>query len=79
MPLIKSSNDGLACLVLSNTNGVSCHVNENTCVGVVHEVSLVDPGTQTAGLWTLDWTMDWTERRPLPDAHALIYLTRVHY
>ena len=45
--LIKSSNDGLAYLVLSNTNGVSCHIDENTCVGVVHEVSLVDPGTQT--------------------------------
>jgi len=46
--LIDASNDGLAYLVLSNTNGVSCQIDENTCVGVVHEVSLVDPGTQSA-------------------------------
>ena len=27
-------------------NDVSCHIDENTCVGVVHEVFLVDPGIQ---------------------------------
>ena len=46
--LINASNDGLAYLVLSNTNGVSCQIDENTCAGVVHEVALVDPGAQSA-------------------------------
>jgi len=46
--LINASSDGFAYLVLSNTNGVSCQIDENTCIGVVHEVSLVDPGTQSA-------------------------------
>ena len=45
--LINASNDGFAYLVLSNTNGVSCQIDENSCIGVVHEVALVDPGTQT--------------------------------
>ena len=46
--LINASNDSFAYLVLSNTNGVSCQIDENACIGVVHEVPLVDPGTQTA-------------------------------
>jgi len=31
--LINASNDGLAYLVLSSTNGASCQIDENTCVG----------------------------------------------
>ena len=46
--LINASSDGFAYLVLSNTNGVSCQIDGNACIGVVHEVALVDPGTQTA-------------------------------
>ena len=46
--LINASNDDLAYLVLSNTNGVSCQIDENTCIDVVHEAALVDPGTQSA-------------------------------
>ena len=44
--LINTSSDGVAYLVLSNPNGVSCQVDVNACIGVVHEVSLVDPGTE---------------------------------
>ncbi len=35
-------------MMLSNENGVSCQITENTCVGVLHEVALVDAGTQSA-------------------------------
>ena len=45
---INTSNDGLVYLVLSNTNGVSCQIDENASIGVVHEVALVDPGTQSS-------------------------------
>ena len=39
---------GLHILFLSITNGVSCQIDENTCIGVVREVALVDPGLQSA-------------------------------
>ncbi len=38
--LIDASRDGSTYLILSNPSGVSCHVEENTCLGVVHEVVL---------------------------------------
>ena len=31
--LINASSDGLAHIVLSNTNGVTCQIDENTCIG----------------------------------------------
>lgn len=40
--LIRTSDDGLASLVVSNTSGVSCQVGQGTCLGSVSEVALVE-------------------------------------
>ena len=43
--LVNASSDGIAYLVLSNPTGVSCQLDVDACVGVVHEVALVETGT----------------------------------
>ena len=40
--LISNSDDGLASLVVSNPSGVSCQVEEGTCLGDVCEVTLIE-------------------------------------
>lgn len=46
-PLISVTKDGMSRLVLLNENGVSYCVDDNTCIGVVHEVFLVNAGPQS--------------------------------
>ena len=41
--LIETDSDGIANLVLSNSNGYSCHVNGGKTVGLFHTVSMVKP------------------------------------
>ena len=41
--LIVTDSDGIANLVLSNSNGYSCHVNGGKTVGLFHTVSMVKP------------------------------------
>ena len=51
--LVESDRGGIASIVLSNTNGYSCHADAGEIVGVSHSVSVVEPGEE--GTDGSDW------------------------
>ena len=51
--LMESDRRGIASIVLSNTNGYSCHADAGEIVGVSHSVSVVEPGEE--GTDGSDW------------------------